>query len=88
MLWWLGCPAVLAAGVAATCGAQGAVLLGGQATLGVLLLEVINYVEVCAVQPVPLVTRLPVLQRMHHFSLLLWHAALRADTPAPAKRQV
>ena len=45
MLLWLLCPAALAAGVTATCGGVGLGLLIGQAAVGVLLLEVINYVE-------------------------------------------
>jgi len=48
MLWWLLCPAALAGGVTATCGGVGLGLLVGQAAVGVLLLEVINYVEVRA----------------------------------------
>ena len=46
MVWWLLCPAALAASVFATCGTVGLGLLVGQAAVGVMLLEVINYVEV------------------------------------------
>ncbi len=45
MIWWLLCPAALAAGTYATCGGVGLELLVGQAAIGVLLLEIINYVE-------------------------------------------
>ena len=45
MVWWLLCPAALAAVVTATCGGVGLGLLVGQAAVGVALLEVINYVE-------------------------------------------
>ena len=45
MVWWLLCPAALAAGTFATCGGVGLELLVGQAAIGVLLLEIINYVE-------------------------------------------
>ena len=46
MVAWVACPLGLAAAVGAAWGAPGLAVLGGQALVGSLLLEVINYVEV------------------------------------------
>lgn len=46
MVAWVACPLGLAAGVGAAWGPVGLALLAGQALVGSLLLEVINYVEV------------------------------------------
>ena len=57
MIWWLLCPAALAAGTFAACGVVGLELLVGQAAVGVLLLEIINYIEARAagarLRPIP-----------------------------------
>ena len=46
MVWWVASPLVLAATVGALWGPAGLTLLVGQAAVGCLLLETINYVEV------------------------------------------
>ncbi len=43
--WWVGLPLTLMASVYETCGLQGLILLVGQAAVGVLLLETVNYIE-------------------------------------------
>ena len=43
--WWVGLPLALTTSVYEACGLQAATLLVGQALVGILLLETVNYIE-------------------------------------------